>query len=44
MVTFAPQDNVNRLKSYRSNLVIFPRNAKKPKVRCRLDTWISGSS
>jgi len=26
------QDNVNRLKSYRSNLVIFPRNAKKPKA------------
>lgn len=26
------QANVNRLKAYRSNVVIFPRNAKKPKV------------
>eukprot|EP00877_Chromochloris_zofingiensis_P010088 jgi/Chrzof1/5332/Cz15g22130.t1 len=26
------QENVNRLKAYRSNLVIFPRNAKKPKA------------
>lgn len=29
-----PQENVNRLKAYKSNLVVFPRarNAKKPKV------------
>lgn len=27
------QENVQRLKAYRSNLVIFPRNVKKPKVR-----------
>ena len=27
------QANVNRLKAYRSNVVIFPRNAKKPRVR-----------
>lgn len=29
------QENVNRLKAYKSNLVVFPRarNAKKPKVR-----------
>jgi large subunit ribosomal protein L13e len=26
------QANVNRLKAYRSNVVIFPRNAKKPKA------------
>lgn len=27
------QANVQRLKAYRSNVVIFPRNVKKPKVR-----------
>nr|CAD28610.1 60S ribosomal protein L13 [Polytomella sp. Pringsheim 198.80] len=26
------QENANRLKAYRSNLVIFPRNVKKPKA------------
>lgn len=26
------QENVNRLKSYRSNLIIFPKNVKKPKA------------
>lgn len=26
------QANVQRLKAYRSNVVIFPRNVKKPKV------------
>ncbi|PNH05825.1 60S ribosomal protein L13 [Tetrabaena socialis] len=26
------QENVSRLKSYRSNLVVFPRNVKKPKA------------
>lgn len=35
------QENVNRLKAYKSNLVIFPRhrNAKKPKVGQQGSTW-----
>jgi hypothetical protein len=27
-----PQENVNRLKTYKSNLVVFPKRANKPKV------------
>lgn len=34
-VSVCVQENVNRLKAYKSNLVVFPRhrNSKKPKVR-----------
>lgn len=38
------QENVQRLKAYRSNLVIFPRNVKKPKVRTGSSSRSGGSS
>ncbi|KAF8058400.1 RPL13 [Scenedesmus sp. PABB004] len=43
------QENVARLKAYKSNLVVFPRNAKKPKAmdasadECKTATQLKGA-